>query len=78
MQITLSTTSIAPDEVIMAPTATIDNLAAVAGFLRWLADLYDADNFDLIACDAGLGENFGKIRDVYAAVLAAVQVAGGA
>jgi hypothetical protein len=36
----------------------------------------DGDNFDLIACDAELGEKFGKIRDVYAAVLVAVQVAG--
>ncbi len=76
MQITLSTTSIAPDEVIMAPTATIENLAAVSGFLGWLADLYDAGDLDLIACDDELGEKFGKIRDAYAAVLAAVQVAG--
>jgi len=60
-------------EVIPAPRPTIENLAKVAEFLGWLAELHEAGDLHLIACDEELGENFGKIREIYPAVLAAVR-----
>lgn len=69
--------SVTPVEVLPAPEPTIENLAKLAEFLGWLADLYDAEDLGLVACDDELAANFSKIRDIYPAVLAAVKTKGG-